>query len=197
MAMALTNSIGMLPSLHIQRSSLLGLGTSLVVRNLVISRPSTSTSRHTTGIGRESALQNVQHQTKDGDLRPVLEKDIRVPKFVREYLRHGAGPVPVDDEQYGKDGLQKGPGEEEQVARDGDPYNALHLTFGRDLIDRTERFEDGTEPMAEDGNLTYAHDGHGRQEEGIDQDHPLRRIDLGQKEGGIQYFHQDQTGHQR
>ena len=48
----------LLPGLHIQRAGLLGLGTSLVVRNLVVSRPSTGAGRHTTRIGREATLPN-------------------------------------------------------------------------------------------------------------------------------------------
>mmetsp|Transcript_3535 Transcript_3535/g.6124 ORF Transcript_3535/g.6124 Transcript_3535/m.6124 type:complete len:214 (+) Transcript_3535:794-1435(+) len=127
----------------------------------------------------------------------MLEQDVRVPQFVREHLGHGAGPVPVNDKHDGKDRLEEGPGEEEQVARDGDPNYALHLTFRRYLVDRAEGFEDGAEPMAEDGDFANADDGHGRQQEGIDENHPLRRIDLREEKGRIQNFHQHQTSHQR
>eukprot|EP00978_Attheya_sp_CCMP212_P018268 scaffold49704_cov54-Attheya_sp.AAC.1 len=97
----------------------------------------------------------------------VLEDNVRVPEFVGKDVGHRARSVPVEDQETAKDGFQKGAREEKEIARDGNPHNALDLTFRRHLIDGPQQR--------------------------IHQKHSLTGIKLQEKKDGIQDQDEDQT----
>ena len=100
--------------------------------------------------GGEVALQDEEHEAQDGQLGAVLEEEVGVPGAVREG-RHGlVVPAEVGQEEDGEEGLQEGAREEEEVAGDGDPDDALHLALGGDLVDVAQGLEHGAEAVGED-----------------------------------------------
>jgi len=68
----------------------------------------------------------------------VLQYDERVPCRVGERLGDAPVPAPVRRELHGERRLQERAREEEEVAGDGDPHYAPHLTLRRDLVDVAE-----------------------------------------------------------